>query len=383
MTNRSVACLVALACGAGLAAQTPDPTRAEEEARRMTDRIRALEAEADRLAGQSRTVLGDLRQLEIERELQETRVRDAQAAIAKGRAAIDASNERLIALEQERASQLPDIKAQLVDIYKRGRAGYVKLLFSSSGVREFGRATRAVAALININEQRVIQHQRTLAMLQQERAALEEELRALQTREAEARQAESAASRALASRSALVAQIDAQRDLNAQLAGELQVAHDRLRQQLASLESGPAVEQPATIALTSLTPFRGALDWPVAGQLAGRFGQRAGRFGEPTIRNGIEIAAAEGTPVRAVQSGTVSFAGAFTGFGNLVIVDHGSNTYSLYGYLSSITAAQGTAVSSATEVGRVGLTPAGPAALYLEIRIDGRSVDPVQWLKPR
>ena len=71
------------------------------------------------------------------------------------------------------------------------------------------------------------------------------------------------------------------------------------------------------------------------------------------------------------------------GFGNLVIVDHGANTYSLYGYLSSITAARGTAVEASSEVGRVGTAPAGPAALYLEIRIDGRSVDPVQWLKPR
>jgi septal ring factor EnvC (AmiA/AmiB activator) len=79
----------------------------------------------------------------------------------------------------------------------------------------------------------------------------------------------------------------------------------------------------------------------------------------------------------------VSYADAFTGFGNLVVVDHGANAYSLYGYLSSITAAQGAAVDTNTEIGQVGLAPAGPAALYLEIRVDGRSVDPVQWLKPR
>jgi septal ring factor EnvC (AmiA/AmiB activator) len=379
MTARTLSCLVALMLSVGSAAQTPDRARAEAEARRVTDRIRTLQAEADRLAGEARTLLGDLRKLEVERELQQQRVHEAQAAIAGGRAAIAASGERLAALEQQRISQLPDLQAQLVDIYKRGRAGYAKLLFGSTGVREFGRATRAVAALMHINQQRVAAHQQTLDALRQERARLEEELTALQAREAEALQAQTAANRALASRAALVAQIDARRDLNAQLAGELQVAHDRLQQQMASLGSGRAVE-PVSI---PIAPFRGALDWPVAGRITGRFGQRSGRFGDPGLRNGIEIAAPEGTPVRAVHSGTVSYADPFTGFGNLVIVDHGANTYSLYGYLASMSVARGTAVDSGTEVGRVGSAPAGAPAAYLEIRVDGRSVDPVQWLKPR
>lgn len=382
MTNRQVSratCAVVMALSCAVGAQTPERGRAEAEARRVNDRIRALQAEADRLAGQARTLLGDLRKLEIERELQIARVRDAQAAIAQGQAAMEHGAQRLASLNEERVAQLPDLQTQLVDIYKRGRAGYATLLFGSSGVREFGRATRAVAALMRLNQQRVAEHRRILAALQQEQAMLEEELRARQGREAEARQARAAADRAVAARTALVAQIDTRRDLNAQLAGELQIAHERLQQQLADLASGRPFE---TVAIP-LAPFRGALDWPVPGRITGRFGQRSGRFGDPTVRNGIEIAALAGTPVHGVHPGTVSFADPFTGFGNLVIVDHGGNTYSLYGYLDAISVARGDAIDSGTEVGRVGSSPAGPAALYLEIRIDGRSVDPVQWLKPR
>jgi len=379
MTVRCFSCVAALALGVSLAAQTLDRDRAEAEAQRVSDRIRALQAEADQLAGQARTLLGDLRKLEVERALQEERVREAQAAIVNGRAAIEASTAKVAALEAQRVAQLPDLQAQLVDIYKRGRAGYARLLFGSTGVREFGRATRAVAALITINQRRVAEHQRTVDALKQERARLEEELKGLQAREAEAVEAQAAASRALTSRAALTAQIDARRDLNAQLAGELQLAQQRLQQQMTNLDAGQAAEAVPI----PLAPFRGALEWPVAGRLTGRFGQVGGRFGEPTVRNGIEIAAPEGTPVHALHSGTVSYAEPFTGFGNLVIIDHGANAYSLYGYLSSITAARGAVVDASTEVGRVGMAPAGPSALYLEIRIDGRSVDPVQWLKPR
>jgi septal ring factor EnvC (AmiA/AmiB activator) len=231
---------------------------------------------------------------------------------------------------------------------------------------------------MRLNQQRVAEHRRLLEAVRQERAMLEEELRALQGREAEARQARAAADRALAARTSLVAQIDTRRDLNAQLAGELQIAHERLQQQVADLEAGRPVEAVPI----PMAPFRGALDWPVPGRITGRFGQPE-RFGDVTVRNGIEIAALEGTPVHAVHPGTVSFADPFTGFGNLVIVDHGGNTYSLYGYLDAISVTRGDTIDSGAEVGRVGSAPAGPAALYLEIRIDGRSVDPVQWLKPR
>jgi septal ring factor EnvC (AmiA/AmiB activator) len=101
------------------------------------------------------------------------------------------------------------------------------------------------------------------------------------------------------------------------------------------------------------------------------------------VRNGIEVAAPVGAPVRAVHPGTVGYADAFTGYGTLVIVDHGANHYTLYGYLSEASVQQGQRVSAGDELGRVGSAPLGDAALYYEMRVDGRSVDPLQWLKRR
>jgi septal ring factor EnvC (AmiA/AmiB activator) len=372
-----VALLVAGAVSIG--AQAPDRTRTEAQSRRVNERIAALQREAERLAGEARTLVGDLRKLEIERDLQVERVREAQAAVAGAQQEIQRTTERLAALEQARVAQLPDVKTQLVDVYKRGRTGYARMLFGATGMREFSRATRAVAALVRINEQRIAEHRRTLEAVRQERAAVEAKARELQGHEAEARRARAAAERLVAARTALIAQIDARRDLNAQFAGELQVAAERLQQQMTNLASGRPVE---TIAVP-LAPFRGALEWPATGRISGRFGQQGGRFGSATARNGIEIAVPEGTPVRAVHAGTVTFADAFAGFGNLVILDHGANNFSLYGYLSAIGVAQGAMVENGAELGRSGSAPAGPPTLYFEMRVDGRSVDPVQWLRAR
>jgi septal ring factor EnvC (AmiA/AmiB activator) len=369
-----IALLLAPVC---LHGQTPPPPRTEAETGRVGERIGALQREADALAAEARTLLGDLRTLEVERGLQIARERQAQAAVAEGQAAVDAATARFAALEAQRVAQLPDIEAQLVDLYKRGQGGYARMLFGAGSVREFGRTTRAVGAMIRISEERIAEYRRTLEALQRERESLDAQVSELQASEAAARRARAAADRAVEARAGLIRAIDARRDMNAQLAGELQVAYDRLQAQMANLQAGRPVE---TIDVP-IGPFRGALDWPVAGRVTGTFGQSSGRLSEAVAGNGVEIAVAEGAPVRAVHAGRVSFAGPFGGFGNLVILDHGANNYTLYGYLTAVAVGEGDIVAAGAMLGGVGAAPAGPPALYFELRIDGRSVDPVEWFE--
>ena len=357
----------------GQSAERPQTTQVD----RVSQRIRALQSEADRLAGESRTLLGDLRKLEVEQQLQGERVKEARAAVARGQAAIQQSTARLEWLEQQRLAQLPDLRAQLVDIYKRGRSGYARMLFDARDLREFARAARAIGSLATINQKRMDDHRRTLDAVRKERTAFAQRARELQTRDAAARQARSEADRAVSARSARMAEIDSRRDLNAQYVGELQVAYDKIQQQLKATEGrGDAVNVP-------LLPFRGALEWPTTGRIGSRFGQAEGRLGGSAVKNGIEIASTEDLPVRAVHGGTVAYADAFTGLGTLVILDHGSNNYSLYGYLGAVGVQTGVTVETGAEIGRVGASPAGPPALYFELRIDGKPTDPVQWLKAR
>ena len=131
-----------------------------------------------------------------------------------------------------------------------------------------------------------------------------------------------------------------------------------------------------------LRPFRGVLPWPAAGIVVGRFGRATtSRFGTAIARNGIEVSLAADQPIRTVHEGTIAFADQFTGYGNLVIIDHGETTYSLYGYLSSIDVARGAHVDAQARIGSSGRNPSGNPALYFELRVDGKPVDPLQWLK--
>jgi septal ring factor EnvC (AmiA/AmiB activator) len=367
-----------MALSVSLLARQSDRARTEALAGRATERLRALHQEADRLASDERTLLGDLRTLELDRQIkaEELRQLDAQAAAAGSE--LSTVDEEVRRLEREELAERPALESRLVALYKLGGARYLRLMLSLSDVRQVGQASRMVASLARRDHDRIIAHQRRRGELAASRAALEERGRRLAGLRTDAAKARTAAGAVVEERNALVRDIDARRDLNAQLAGELQAAQQSLQARLRDAVTDASAGEPAVL---PLRPFRGDLEWPVTGSVRQRFGRTARSDGPSS--NGIEIAAAEGAPVKAVHDGAVAFADTFTGFGKLVILDHGSQIFSVYGNLLDISVSQGAVIEAGRPVGLVGPSVTGAPGLHFELRVDGRPVDPLQWLKKR
>jgi septal ring factor EnvC (AmiA/AmiB activator) len=131
--------------------------------------------------------------------------------------------------------------------------------------------------------------------------------------------------------------------------------------------------------------LRGKLPWPVIGTIAVPYGsQKDPQFNTPVFRNGIQIRTDSDTDARAVFPGKVIFAQWFKGFGQLVIVNHGSGYHSLYGNLSEIFSHVGDIIKQNEVIGKVGTSGMLNApGLYFEIRYRGKPLDPTQWLKRR
>ena len=367
---RGFACtIVVILAALTLVAQSPS-----ELSRQATRRIAELQKEADRLAGQTRTVLSELRALEVQRQIKAEELAKADADLKDVLADLQQTSARVSALESERIAQTPHVHERLVEIYKRGRVGYLRLLFAIDDLQAVGRMARGVAAVAELDRMRLESHRKTV---REERAAvaeLQKRRKAADAARAASLKARQALDQAVSAHNRRLDELDKQRDLAARYIGELQTAQAEL-QRAAPSAAGRSVALP-------IAPFRGSLDWPIPGRILSRFGRsRADRFGTTIARNGIEIAAEEGAPVRAVHGGTVAYAAPFTGFGTLVIVDHGGNAFTLYGHLSQATVTNGARVGRNDVIGRAGRAPDGQTATYFELRIDGRPVDPVQWLR--
>ena len=136
--------------------------------------------------------------------------------------------------------------------------------------------------------------------------------------------------------------------------------------------------QPRQVA--SAAPVRvGGAGWPLSGNLVSGYG---GRMPDGRASSGLLIAAGLGTPVRAVADGTVVFAEWMTGYGLILIVDHGNGYLSLYGHNESLLKDAGDTVKRGDTVARVGNSGGlAQPALYFELRRNGQPVNPDSWLK--
>jgi septal ring factor EnvC (AmiA/AmiB activator) len=123
----------------------------------------------------------------------------------------------------------------------------------------------------------------------------------------------------------------------------------------------------------------GGMSWPVTGNLVANFG---GRLPDGRRSDGVLIAAAAGTPVKAVAEGTVVFADWMTGYGNILIVDHGQGYMSLYAHNDGLLREAGDHVQRGQSVATVGSSGGQDSpGLYFELRRNGAPVNPADWLK--
>jgi murein DD-endopeptidase MepM/ murein hydrolase activator NlpD len=122
---------------------------------------------------------------------------------------------------------------------------------------------------------------------------------------------------------------------------------------------------------------------PVNGPVSSSFGMRVHPIsGQLQMHEGMDMAVPIGTPVKASGSGEVVFAGEVSGYGNLVVVDHGNGVQSLYGHLDSIDVKAGDAVRRGQVIAASGNSgrSTGPH-LHFEIRLGGRPVNPVDFVQ--
>ena len=159
-------------------------------------------------------------------------------------------------------------------------------------------------------------------------------------------------------------------------------------EQLAWLEGQTAAINDSVTLLSSLVQ-NGAADggtppwlWPVSGQISSEFGGRSSPYGRSwEFHPGLDIRATSGTPVTATGSGVVVFAGRMSGYGNMVVVDHGFELKTVYAHLSAVYTDVGQRVQAGEVVGAVGQTgrATGPH-LHYEVRVGTAPVDPLCYL---
>jgi murein DD-endopeptidase MepM/ murein hydrolase activator NlpD len=123
---------------------------------------------------------------------------------------------------------------------------------------------------------------------------------------------------------------------------------------------------------------------PCAGNLTSEFGSRGNPFGKKSTETheGIDIANSTGTPIKATADGTVTYSGWQSGYGNVVIINHGNGYESFYGHNSKLKISEGARVKRGDVIALMGSTgrSTGPHS-HFEIRLNNTPIDPLKFIK--
>ena len=300
---------------------------------------------------------------------------------------LDAQQDKLSALETQRDTLEVKLKAQretlaalLRSAYAVGRNEELKLLLAQEDVAAIGRMLAYFRYFERARIGEIESLLKDLDALAQVHKEIDDETAQLKAsheqRAAEATQLDAER----AQRQSVLADLDIQlKDEQARLAAlgkdekSLVDLLEKLRDVFADIPKQIAGEEP-------FTQLRGRLNWPARGKVAVAFGAKEGN---DRTSNGVVIAVAEGSEVRAVSHGRVVFADWMRGFGLLLIVDHGDGFLSLYGYNETLFKDVGDWVSANEAVASSGATGGQKTpGVYFELREQGKPVDPRGWLKP-
>ena len=395
--------VVALLAGSGVQAQgTSDTQRKLEKVKRE---LKDVSTQRRRTEGQRGDASRALRDADEQVGRSARALQDTEAKIVKGRNDLVALQARRTALQASLGERRTELASLLRAAYTVGDAAPLKLMLSQDSVADANRLLAYHRYLQRDRAREITALSAELDEVQQVEAQIATTRRDLDA--ARGRQAAQLAqvTRDRSDRSALVAQLDKkvkdQRGREQALgrdAKSLQRVLDQLRAAAARAErerreaaaraareaeaakrEGKPVP-PAPKPYANATPIQvGGLGWPLSGSLIARFG---GTVPDGRRSSGLLIAAAAGTPVRAVADGRVVFAEWMSGYGLICIVDHGNGNMSLYAYNDALLRDVGDDVHRGDPVASVGNSGGqGRPALYFDLRRNGSPVDPAAWLR--
>lgn len=335
------------------------------------------------------SVLQTLNKIQTDLELRRKELAGANAKLSSLTAELHAEEAQARRLGESIAERRALWQKRAAAFYRWQKGGGTLTVLSSEGsLGDFLRRRKYLEATIAFDRDLVAkledesQHREMLRdSLARKQEELSEQKKTLSV-------AQSAVQREAEKKKVLLAGLRREKTTRQRALREMEAAAQRLEkmmEELARRALNKPKQQPTPAPSTGagLEALRGRLDWPVRGQVSAPFGKyQHPEFAAEVFRNGIDIDAPVGEAIRAVEKGTVVYADRFSGYGKMVIVDHGERYYTIYGHLSEILKKTGDEVRRGEVLGRVGDsdTLAG-SNLYFEIRKDGRSVDPVPWLR--
>jgi septal ring factor EnvC (AmiA/AmiB activator) len=272
------------------------------------------------------------------------------------------------------------LRERLKSLYKQQYGGSTLILISATDYNDLIRRSKYIS-LIAYNDNRImVEYTSDIEKLNIKIKTFELLKKKLETSRTNAKKKKKELQHNRVRKDKLLVTIRSKRSSYEKAIKELNKSSKKLRQLIKKFEKKKI---PKSVLGKGFRSWKGRLPWPVKGTVIVPFGKyKDPKFNITVFKNGIEIKAKEGYRPQAVAGGQVVYADWFKGYGQLMIINHGSGYHSLYGNLTEIFHKTGDIIKSGTSIGKTGKSELlNVPSLYFEIRYKGKPVNPMKWLK--
>ncbi|MCD4763261.1 MAG: peptidoglycan DD-metalloendopeptidase family protein [Desulfobacterales bacterium] len=326
-----------------------------------------------------------------------TRLNDADFALNKARKSVSAIRKELAGIEKkikETTMSYIDlvekiktneayISKRLVALYKLSWLGKINVLASAESMFEIFQRENALERILVRDEdkqKKLIENKATVKNLlnimnnkKKEKINLEQELiKQINIISLEKEK-----------RSKLLADIRSKKSLGIAAIESLKNSANELDQTMKAISiEFKQFKQVEKIKTKDFTSFKGLLNMPVKGKIISFFGPyKNTKFNVKNFRSGINIKADRGEPIHAVCDGLIIYSSWFKDYGNMIVIAHGKNYYSVYAHIEELFKTKGDKIEKDEVIATVGDTGSMVGSvLYFELRHHGKPMNPLEWL---
>jgi septal ring factor EnvC (AmiA/AmiB activator) len=342
--------------------------------------------------------------LNLEQELNriDTRIKADQETVSALQDKLRAQ-ERLIrhkeaemaTIDSAKAASAEHVMNRLAAYYQTGEVGIINALFSANDLGDLLNLKEYVQALFQYDQKVLQGFREQIRQLTQAKDALTHARDALKALIDQVKEGEQALLKSREERDVLLARAQAEEKLYRAALKELESAAAKLTKTISqahALELAAAKRKIPRQAGRSSSPppgadqefaaRRGHLQPPARGRLIRGFGPYQDPFGSTLMAAGIDLDIPPATLVTAMHAGLVIFSDQMPGYGKLVIIDHGSQYYTLVSGMETLSKKKDEEVRAGDTIGTFG-KPSGQInpGLHIEIRHGATPVDPLPWLE--
>lgn len=375
---------------------TIEKNKKKQEQMQIKNKINKEKSNISNTENEKKSVSTDIENLDAKIQVTSAKISTLESEIVRLNKDIAENQEKLQEAQVNLSENTDALRMRLREMYKRGNVNYLEVILNSKDIEELLRNNEIISSIARADRELIEFIQEQIDTIKETEERLQIDKAKVSASKAAVENERQSYQAAVDAKNNYMKVLESNLDLYKAEFEKAQSNWDALDSEIARLQkeitaqkkAEEAAARRATRVHSNITVSSGprngqSYTWPLPGyySISSPFGYRVHPIlGYSKFHSGVDIPAPSGTPIVAAKSGTVIMSQLMSGYGNVVMVDHG-DTVTVYAHCSALNVGVGESVKAGDVIAFVGSTGLSTGAhLHFEVRVNGSPVNPLGYV---